>query len=269
MPIERLLPFNIFDLFAYLANGFIVVVGIRALLSAHGDTSTSFSPAMASDTLKTTAISIALAIVVSYVVGHLVAHLAYPLYDRLLVQKFFGDPGAQALAGLTQEPVGAKGRMFALYVLGVPEYARRFSPSALASLRSAVQTQFGHDVDSGHYSIRSCFSVVNENAPRAGLRIEVFLGLYSFCRNNSAALLSLGVASVLIGGAEERLLSAGLLIGAVFMFGRYLRFLKFYTDEILLTFTAYVLSREDESNDRSDEKRGGERPARLRKSTKR
>jgi hypothetical protein len=248
MPVDKsLLPFNAFDLFAYISNGLLVLIVTGALASTHLANAEPFSPAIKNGVLGETLPSIALALIVAYIIGHLLAQVSALLCDRLLVRRYFGDPGAHAIARLRTNPVGVKGSRATLLVLGVPEYARPLSHLAARRLELAAQRALGHSIDSEHYSIRSCFAIVNEDAPQARGRLEIFLGLYSFCRNCSVALLLLSLAAVAVGGLGELRLALGFFIAAVLIFGRYLKFLKLYTDEILISFSSYVNSQDSDN----------------------
>lgn len=236
-------PFNVYDIFAYLGNGFTLLV-ILYILSDKYHVSSSWSQVMASSALSNAVIRIALIAVVSYAVGHVLAHLSYPIYERLLVGRFFGTPGDQAMGKVAQSssaPTKSRIRTWVLYLLGVPDYARTLSPEIISQIESPTPLigTSGGTASSEHYSLRSCFVIVNEYMPMTRSRVATFLEIYSYCRNGSLTFLILFIATLVTAQVHGVFLALGFFLISWIMLGRYLRFLKLYTDEIYLGYATY------------------------------
>lgn len=230
-------PFNVVDLFAYLGQGFALIVVFQGLARTYEPALLSQAELLTGDLLDNVIVSAALLIVASYTIGQLLAHLSYPLFERLLVGRFFGTAASNAL-GQVQD--GTR-RRWILRLLGVPEYARPVSDVFRKRITDAYavyadDTGFAAD----HYATRVCFTAVQENCPATRLRIETFLGLYSFARNSSFTLALLGVVTVAVAGFQELPFAMALLLAALVLFGRYLKFLRLYVDEIWLGFDYFT-----------------------------
>ena len=235
-------PFNIFDIFAYLGNGF-TLLAILYILGNKYHLSSAWSQVMASSALSNAVIRIALIVVISYAVGHVLAHLSYPIYERLLVGRFFGTPSDQAMGKMRLSPnTSAKSRIrtWVLYLLGVPDYERALSSEIITQIEGPTPLKESPpSAASQHYSLRSCFVIVNEYMPSTRSRVATFLDIYSYCRNASLTFLILCIATLAIAHVHEVLLALGFFLIAWIMLGRYLRFLKLYTDEIYLGYATY------------------------------
>jgi hypothetical protein len=234
-------PFNIHDIFAYLGNGFTLIAVLYILISKY-QASKSWTKIIASPILNNTVIRIALIVVISYAMGHVLAHLAYPIYDRFLVTRIFGTPGDQALGKIDRSHTTAKSRIrtWVLYLLGVPDYERALPPEIIAQIEDPMPTGgIPAGAASQHYAVRSSFVTVNEYMPMTRSRVSTFLDIYSYSRNGSMTFLILCIATLVIGGLNDIFWALGFFLIAWIMLGRYLRFLKLYTDEIYLGYAAY------------------------------
>lgn len=235
---KGLLPFNIFDIFAYLGNGFVVTSVLYMLYEAHRPKAFA-STLDESPLLREKWFAVPLAVFTSYAVGHVIAHLSHPVYERILVGRVLG-PASEHAVGMHGPTAGAlhRARRLILPALGVSDYERELPAEVLTALRTTASGAAA-PAPHLHYSVRSCYTTVNEVLPRTSQRIATFLDIYSFSRNASLAFFILSMATFAVGGRGEFWLGVALLIESWIMLGRYLRFLKLYTDEIYLGFAAY------------------------------
>ncbi len=79
-------PFNIYDLFSYLANGFILSIVIYFLYFDRND--------LIETTIEklTVSVSVILLVLVSYIIGHLISMLSRSISDKLIIEYLLGYP---------------------------------------------------------------------------------------------------------------------------------------------------------------------------------
>lgn len=234
-------PFNVIDLFAYLGQGFTFLAVVNALLKEHHPGWLTPVNDLAGNALGNDLILTFVLILLSYTAGHLLAHIAYPLYEQLLVGKFFGTAAANALGEMKSDTLTL--RACVLYGLGVPEYSCPMSAAFRSRLGSAFTDTTGQRLTSDRYDTRICFVAVQESCPATGSRIETFLGLYSFSSNTSFTAAILAALSLILGGWDELALATVFTVVALIMLGHYLRFLRLYLDEIYLGFEFFASER--------------------------
>ena len=216
------LPFTVYDFFAYLSAGFIVLVSITAAFV--GYEALQESPGF---------IVAVLFVIAAYVIGHVVANLSGDLIERRLVRKRLGMPTEHLLGPGT---TGVGPRLFPGFYSSLPSDTQRrvFTRAAERGFAGKGEALFFH-----------CHAVMkNDDAVQA--RLNTFLNLYGFCRNMTmslivaAGVLGVGVA---VGSADTGpdigpgwwILAA--LVAAVGMLYRYLKFLRQYGVEL---FTSYA-----------------------------
>jgi hypothetical protein len=213
------LPFSVYDFFACLSAGFLVIAAADYALN-HGRLLT-----------RGHALFLDLGFVIAaYVAGHVVAELASLLYERRLVARRLGYP--------TDILLGRSSSSSAW---------RRVVPSYFAALPAATQARVKARAESRDFAAAGqalfyhCHAIVKRD-PVVLARLSTFLNLYGFARNNSLASL-LAAPILVVGaiftsgheGAKVALAVTALCVAAV-LFIRYLKFFRLYTVEVLVSY---------------------------------
>lgn len=216
------LPFTVYDFFAYLSSGFVVLVSITA--SFVGYEPLKEAPGF---------ILAVLFVVAAYVTGHIVANVSGDLIERRLVRERLGMPTEHLLGS---EAAGIRRKLFPGFYSSLPSATQQrvFERAAGRGFAGEGEALFFH-----------CHALMKrEDVVQA--RLNTFLNLYGFCRNMTMALViaavSLGVG-VAVGSADTGpdvgagwwILAA--LVAALGMLYRYLKFLRQYGVEL---FTSYA-----------------------------
>src|SRR5690606_3896645 len=227
---DRILRFNDYDVFAYLATGFAamlasdITLGSQWVLGAEWEVSEGLAVLLA-----------------AYFIGHLIAWPAAWLLELSFVRRILGSPSRTLFS---EAPSGR--------LAGV---MRRLFPDYFTPLNQEIRervTAKAYREGCAVTSAENLFWIAFARAKRDPLtygRMESFLRLYSFCRN--VAFVGLAVAALLLAHAVW-LLSRGapgsevldrlwwvviaLLIGVAMLY-RYLKFHRLYGVEV---FTGYL-----------------------------
>lgn len=210
------LPFSVYDFFAYLASGFVVLLiggyafDIRAL--PEKDASSVLLLAW---------------VIAAYVTGHVVAHLSGGLIENAVVRGRLGTNATFFASAL-----GWRRRCFRAYLEPLPS---RVIERVLARAKMSP--------DAGMFF--HCW-VVARRDPVAFGRMNTFLNLYGFARNIAMACV-LGVLALTVGALRPFLaggppdvtkqwLIVPVSVIAIVMFYRYLKFLRLYVVELYVTY---------------------------------
>jgi hypothetical protein len=218
------LPFSVYDFFAYLTSGFLLLAAI--------DLGFFDAEHLTEDPNLVQAL---LAVLGAYVVGHLVANVAAFVYERLLVGRLLGRP-ATILFASTQ-----------------PRWRRRIFPGYFSALAPATRQRVLaaaklEGVDGpGQDLFELCYVDAQDHEARR-LRMDTFLAQYGFCRNVSASALLAALGLVLARVAADgpsRTMPWAAVAGAVAigMFYRYLKFFRHFGVEV---FAGYGRPQPDE-----------------------
>lgn len=222
------LPFNIYDFFAYLASGFIVLAAVDFAFDLGW--------------LFKTEIGIPLmvfGVVAAYIVGHVNASLSGYFIETLLVRKVLHEPEVILFADCP--PQGWANRARRLVFSG---FYRPLTETTRSRVLLKAEKRLG-GVVKGRALFFHCHPIVKQNEA-ANKRLEIFLNLYGFCRNVSMACV-LAILILLVGAfVEWRVYSkvtpprlwwaAAAAACAVGMFFRYLKFFRLYTHEVFVNY---------------------------------
>jgi hypothetical protein len=210
------LPFSVYDFFAYLASGFVVLLIGGYAFDLHG------IPAKDASSVELLAW-----VVAAYVTGHVVAHLSGVVIESAIVRRRLGTNATFFASAL-----GWRRGLFRGYLEPLPV---RVIDCVLARSGMTPGTSlFFH-----------CWSAAKHD-PVAFGRMNTFLNLYGFARNIAMScalgILALAAGALLpfvAGGApdvrKQWLTLPVALIGMV-MFYRYLKFLRLYALEAYVTY---------------------------------
>ncbi|MCG6154189.1 hypothetical protein [Rubinisphaera margarita] len=214
------LPFSVYDFFAYLATGFVVLCAADYAFDGGW---------LEKDKLPTG--MLIFLIVAGYVLGHFVAHLSSFFLEHMFLRKVLKSPEETLFK--------AKASGFWSYIF--PIFYKPFPPETqqrvLAKAAAAGITKPGRGL------FFHCFAIVKREKSTAE-RLVTFLNVYGFSRNVCMAAL---IAAVILAFAAIRnydraagtgfepakLAWAGVSVAvAIVLFYRYLKFFKHYTQEV-------------------------------------
>lgn len=211
------IPFTVYDFFAYLSSGALIVGAVDFLYGHHW--------------LQNRDIGIPLALLLlflSYVSGHAVAHFSSLFLEQLFVGKVLKRP-SRTLMG--EQPASIVGWLFPGYYRSLPhETQQRIWKRAEARNFSGT----------GESLFLHVFSVMTQDE-RLQRRLDEFRNLYGFSRNLCFALV---VTAILFGSAKLFLdseisfwwcaLASGL---GIIMLYRYLKFFRQYSYQLFIAYS--------------------------------
>lgn len=216
------LPFSVYDFFAYLSSGFLVV--FAAVVSLNG-----VAPLQG----PLPVVFLIFWILFAYLVGHMVAHFSAIVLEDALVRGLLGSPNRHLFA--EKRPRSLRAFLFRGHFTPLPaSMVKRFKDKA-ATLGIPL-------IDDGFFF--HCYSRVKQR-DYVSSRLSAFLNLYGFCRNLSMALLivsfTLGIrayrdpATILyhLSLSCWAWIFLGLSLGMLY---RYLKFYRLYSVEVFLSF---------------------------------
>ncbi|MDP9190485.1 MAG: hypothetical protein M3P06_02125 [Acidobacteriota bacterium] len=216
------LPFSIYDFFAYLASGFVLL-----LIGGYAFDINALPQKDASSVL------LLAWVIAAYVTGHVVAHVSGSVIETTLVRRRLGTN-----ATFFSSPLGWRRRFFRGYLepLPVRVIERVLSRAAIAPDPSL----FFH-----------CWALARQD-PATFVRMNTFLNLYGFARNIAMAC-ALGVIALTVGAlrpflaggatdATKQWLIVPVSTIGVVMFYRYLKFLRLYALELYVTYAEHIAS---------------------------
>ncbi len=222
-------PFSVYDFFGYLAAGAMVMFA-WALATNAPWLQASDVPVIASFGL----------VLLGYVLGHTIAAVSSWLFEQQVVRRILG-PSEEILMNERQMS-GSLRSVLPTYGRPLPE-----------DIRNAVLAKAsGEGINSGGRALfLHCLSTVRHDSATAE-RLGTFLNLYGFSRNATLACF-MGAAMFLWAGvahchcccergaqAHMFLWSAFSCVLGVFLFFRYLKFYRHYTQEVLLAYHVHT-----------------------------
>jgi hypothetical protein len=211
------LPFGVYDFFAYLSSGAVLVLTADYVWGL-GLLNTKDVPPVLAVGL----------IMLAYVTGHVVAHLSSFFFEQITVGRMLGRP-----AGLL---LGAAPR-FRFYRWIFPNYHRPLPDNVQQRIKDQARGR-GCSAN-GEGLFLHVFPIVTQNE-KYQARVDVFLNLYGFARNMAFSFFVAAVSITIArwyGPHPVRLrwaLLAG--TGAAIMFFRYLKFFRQYTYELFIRY---------------------------------
>lgn len=233
-------PLSVFDFFAYLIQGFLLLVGFCYLFKIN------ILEITTTDNLFFDFI----VIVLSYILGHIVAELSRWIIEGGIVRKYLGYP-----SDFVFKEEHRKKLLFT-------EYLRPYSKEFINEFKTAYGWYYNNKFSriDDYNSFRLCFHTVKERCPNAFSRLEVFISMYDFNRNLSMVSIVYGgifLTIVITTGELIWLLGVALSLILTFMLLlRYLKFFKSFADEVYYSFLNYVMEKKDynKSSMKGDEK---------------
>jgi hypothetical protein len=212
------LPFGIYDFFAYLSAG--------AVLLATAD----YVYALGLLGLKEVSPVLAVALLVLlYVIGQIVAQFSSLLFEQIILGKFLGRPSTLLLGGAARSRVA--GFLF-------PNYHRALPANVQARVREQAHQR--NCAAEGEGLFLHAFPLVTANE-KLQTRVDIFLNQYGFARNMAFAFLVSALWIAIAHWYGHHVVSlrwAGLAaFSSVSMFYRYLNFFRQYSYELLIRYS--------------------------------
>ena len=213
------IPFSVYDFFAFLATGFIVLCAADYAFDLAWLQKEKLPPGM-----------IVFVTLGAYIVGHLVANLSSYFLEHKFVRGVLKSPEET----LFHETNGGWARLFPIFYKPFPPETQK---RVLDRAKSAGIDKPGRGL------FFHCHSIVKREKSTAD-RLGNFLNVYGFCRNVSMAAL---IASAMLfytgmrsmdwktgtGAQVDKFIWAGIsVVAAIGLFYRYLKFFKHYTEEV-------------------------------------
>jgi hypothetical protein len=249
-------PLSEYDILGYMAPGVVLLVGVEAILTENKPfiTFPGSQPGGFFDLVLT--------LLVSFLVGQMIAGIASFLYEDILVKRGLKSPNINLFA--TEK----KRSLFPGYFRALPDITRNeildkaFCEIKENILDTAKANSFQEAVESfkricagespkkedkakakevGETLFEHAFAKVKQDKDKME-RLNIFLKLYGFCRNGSlACLLLFGFILArhlmcISQGRGEYHAAWVLLICAVILFYRYLRFYRHYSWDMFLAY---------------------------------
>lgn len=210
-------PFSVYDFFAYLASG--------AVLLATADYVFGFGFL----TLKDVPVPLAVVVLVlAYVCGHVVSHFASLLLEHLAVKEILGQP-VDALLGELPRAAFLKW-FFPNYFRPLPE-----------EIRQLVRARASGFVGKGEALFLHAYGVVTSK-PEIQARLDTFRNQYSFARNMALAFMLSAICIFVSHWREQKpahgFWAACVAVVAVTLFYRFLKFYRQYSYEVLVRYAA-------------------------------
>ena len=214
------IPFSVYDFFAYLATGFVVLVAVDFALDLGWTAKEKLPPGM-----------VVFVTIGAYVLGHIVANLSSYFLEHQFLRGVLRSPEETLFGAERRTPWR---RLFPIFYKPFPEETQRriLEKAKAAGIEKPGRGLFFH-----------CHALVKRDQATLE-RLNTFLNLYGFCRNVCAA--SLIAAAILLFAAfaypdrashTQKLAWAIVAVGAsIGLFYRYLKFFKHYTEEVYRSY---------------------------------
>lgn len=216
------IPFSVYDFFAYLASGSIVIAAVDYIY------------AIGLPNKDLGIVDGAILIVCAYVSGQIVAHFSSLTFEQWFIGRCLGKPFSTLLGQHSRTT--AWRWLFPGYYKPLPTETQGRVRNKAAALKCPVEPDglFLH-----------AYSVITANE-KFQFRLDEFRNQYGFARNMSFALIVSGLALLIAryyGDAHIPLRSVAFATFAgVSMFYRYLKFFRQYSFELLLRYAEFPLA---------------------------
>jgi hypothetical protein len=159
------IPFTIYDFFAYLSSGAVLVATIDYLYGYQWLLRDQLTPVLA-----------LFLIFLSYLVGHAVAHFSSPILEQFLIGKILKRP---SLILMGEKAARILNRIFSGYYKPLPQGTQE---------RIQKQAQGRGFTGSGESLFLHAYGLVTQSE-QAQKRLDEFRNLYGFARNMALTLL--------------------------------------------------------------------------------
>lgn len=206
------IPFTVYDIFGYLSSGFLLLMGIS--YAEHG----TFEHLHDSNIL-----SWVLLIIIVYITGHILASMSKWILELIIVNEVLKPPYINLFK---KNSVKKCNKIF------FPEYFVAFPARIIKDITKIADGRTEKALYDYAYSKAKSNKEMLE-------QLGIFLRLFGFCRNISFTLFILAIIfsagrifSYQFGSISLIVIS---FLGSIFMFIRYLKFLRHHSSELFLS----------------------------------
>ncbi len=212
--------FNIYDLFSYLSNGFILSVVIYFLYFGKKNIIEATIEKL------TLSVSVILLVIVSYIIGHLISMLSSSFFEKIIIKNLLGYPSSNFFS---EKQIRFKAVRI---IFGVYFYKASYSKVLKDKIKNKYKEIFILDFRNSE-NFNLCFHYVKEKSLVTYNRLLTFISIYGFCRNLSINFL---IIAVILLANSYFLFGLITIIFSYLFFLRYLKFFRQYGDEVYKTF---------------------------------
>lgn len=216
------IPFSVYDFFAYLSCGAVLVATADYVLGLGLLAQKEVRPILA-----------VLLIILAYVCGHIIAHFSSFILEDMVVQRVLKRPTAILLG---EKPTWVVLRWI------FPNYFRAFPSGTQKRIRQQAKDRGCEG--NGEALFLHAYSIVTSNTDLQN-RLDSFRNQYGFARNMSFAFFVAAITILIAHRFADhpvRLRWAAFgAVSAVTLFYRYLKFFKQYSYELFLRYAELPL----------------------------
>lgn len=211
------IPFTIYDFFAYLSSGSILLIIFDYLFG---------NSIILQD--EVSAPLIFLFVLLSYIIGHVIANLSSSILENIIIGKILDRPIKILFDSSPNK----------FWKIIFPGYHRKLPQEVIVRMKKQAEDKgFGGEGEALFYH---AFSHVSQHKELLN-RLDEFRNLYGFARNLTLSLLLGSIAFFIkhFSDPSSTLFAYGLaaLILAVAMFYRYLKFYRQYSVQLFITYS--------------------------------
>jgi hypothetical protein len=210
-------PFSVYDFFAYLSSGSILLAAFDYILGLGLLSQEKIAPLFA-----------VLLVVLAYVCGHIVAHFSSFLYEHIVVSRWLKRPNDMLMGGTPR---------WRLHRVMFPNFCRPLPDEVQLRVNARMQSRSFSGRGEGLFL--HCYAIVTADETRQN-RLDAFRNQYGFARNMSFAFLvaAVGIVAAHCIGIHPVHLRWALLSGfaSVTLFYRYLKFFRQFSYELFLRY---------------------------------
>jgi hypothetical protein len=212
------IPFSVYDFFAYLSSGAVVLATADYIWKLGILTQKDIGPVL----------GVAL-IILTYVIGQIVAHFSSALLEHTIAGRILHRPSVLLLGGTPRNKVLKW--MF-------PNYHRPLPSNVQQRIREQAAARNCNSKGDGIFL--HAYPLVTKNE-KFQARLDEFRNQYGFARNMSFAFFLAAISIVIArwnGPQQVRMSWAVLaLLAAISLFYRYLKFFRQYSYELFLRYS--------------------------------
>lgn len=233
-------PFSVYDFLSYIAAGLLIIVSLDYALN-NGEYILFTSK-------ESKSASVLIISLLSYIFGHVNSQIAYFLYERIIMRKILGpventlfekhdDASLSSGSDCKIDRSNFQPTCKFLKVL-FPGYFKPLEDSTQTKIcqKTGIESDDGKVLIPGRNVFNQAFHSVKENESTKE-RLDIFLNVYSFCRNVSlASLIAAGMILANASTLENLYVGSVLILCSIILLYRYLGFYRYFTVEVFRSF---------------------------------
>lgn len=212
-------PFDLYDIFGYLACGLLAVMGLEMTLGVPKVIGQTFTP-----------VGLVALTIGAYVAGQLIDTPAKLILEKLFIKKILHSPSANLMIGSAQHRLSC---ILPGYYEPLPNAIQE---KIIGKTKSEGLESPNDELLFLHIRYRD---YIRNDAPLMA-KLQSFLNKYGFNRNLSFASLLFGIGVISVNGfditTDQTKYAIMAIIASALLFIRYLKFFRQYTYELFNTY---------------------------------